>query len=390
MLRLLEGRSPTVITLIGLGSAYFVYFLVQYAITIHRRSLIIRKNGCKPPPKYPHSEPFFGIDLFIENAKLSMKGGFLERLVERYQNINGGVWTYSVLLNGERAINTAEPENIKAVLATKFKDFELPPRRKAAFHPIFGHGIFSTDGKEWEASRALLRPNFARSQVGDLDTFETHISKLIARIPRDGSTVDLQPLFFMLTLDSATEFLFGSSTDTLGNDGTSHEMGVKFAEAFTYATEIAGLETRVGKLAVLMPDKRYTDSVNFIHTYVRGYVQKAVDLHKSGKTLEKADGEKYVFLEELAKTGYGEKKIQDELLNILLAGRDTTASLLSYLFWHLARNPEVFNKLRVEIMQLGDNRPSFEQIKAMKYLQYTLNEGKSFHQAHNQLQANTS
>ena len=61
----------------------------------------------------------------------------------------------------------------------------------------------------------MLRPNFARSQVADLDAFETHIAHLIDAIPRDGSTVDLQDLFFSLTMDSATEFLFGKSTNTL-------------------------------------------------------------------------------------------------------------------------------------------------------------------------------
>lgn len=99
-------------------------------------------------------------------------------------------------------VNTAEPENIKAILSTKFKDFELPKRRKETFAATFGHGIFTTDGEEWAASRALLRPSFTRSLIGDLQVFESHISKMISKIPINGSTVDLQDLFFKLTLDS--------------------------------------------------------------------------------------------------------------------------------------------------------------------------------------------
>lgn len=93
-------------------------------------------------------------------------------------------------------------ENIKTVLATRFKDFELSPRRKNAMRPIFGNGIFVVDGKEWEHSRAMLRPNFVRSQVADLEVFERHIGKLTKRIPKNGETVDLSTLFFMLTIDS--------------------------------------------------------------------------------------------------------------------------------------------------------------------------------------------
>lgn len=104
---------------------------------------------------------------------------------------------------------------MKTILATNFKDYSLGKRRAEAFIPVFGHGIFDTDGAAWERSRAMIRPNFTRSQVADLDTFETHISHLINAIPRDGSTIDLQELFFSLTMDSATEFLFGMSTNTL-------------------------------------------------------------------------------------------------------------------------------------------------------------------------------
>lgn len=102
--------------------------------------------------------------------------------------------------------------------------------------PAFGHGIFSTDGEAWERSRGLVRPNFTRQQVADLDMLETHVGHLINAIPRDGSTVDLQDLFFGLTMDSATEFLFGESTGTLA-PGLETKSANEFVKAFVYVTE---------------------------------------------------------------------------------------------------------------------------------------------------------
>lgn len=156
--------------------------------------------------------------------------------------------------------------------------------------------------------------------------------------------------------------------------------GDKFSDAFGYVTERIGFKNRVGKLAVLFPDAKWHSSVKFVHEYVQDFVQQAVaksKLYAAGKV--QADGdqaERYVFLNELAKTGYGEKKIQDELLNILLAGRDTTASLLSYVWYIFARRPDVFEKARAEAMRLGTDSPTFEQIKEMKYLQYVMNESQ--------------
>jgi cytochrome P450 len=125
---------------------------------------------------------------------------------------------------------------VKTVLATKFTDYSLGRSRKEIFTPIFGHGIFNQDGKGWERSRALVRPNFTRQQVADLDMFEAHVSHLIESIPRDGSAVDLQDLFFGLTMDSATEFLFGRSTNTLA-PGLETKSANEFVKAFVYLTE---------------------------------------------------------------------------------------------------------------------------------------------------------
>jgi cytochrome P450 len=146
-----------------------------------------------------------------------------------------------------------------------------------------------------------------------------------------------------------------------------------------YVTEKVGLENRVGKLATIFPDKNYTNGLKYIHEYVGDYVRKTIEQHKKYTALvQKTEWRsKYVFLEELAKMGYGKKKIQDELLNILIAGRDTTAGLLAHLWYILARRPEVFEKLRAEVLSLGNRKPSFEQVKEMKYLQYCVNEGQS-------------
>lgn len=59
-----------------------------------------------------------------------------------------------------------------------------------------GHGIFTSDGAKWEEARALVRPNFVRNQVADLEAFEGHFQNMISLIPTDGKTpVELKPLF---------------------------------------------------------------------------------------------------------------------------------------------------------------------------------------------------
>lgn len=153
---------------------------------------------------------------------------------------------------------------------------------------------------------------------------------------------------------------------------------MRFGDAFQYSTEKVGLEARIGNLATIIPDAKFDGSTKFVSDYVGYYVSKTIEQSKIYTTLGETTEEssKYVFLQELARTGYSKKKIQDELLNILLAGRDTTAGLLAHLWYTLARRPDVFNKLRAEVFGLGNKEPSFEQVKDMRYLQNCLKESQ--------------
>jgi hypothetical protein len=205
------GHSLSRIILFLVGSTYILYKLIRRITLYRQHSQIIRQNGCKPYAKYPHKEPFLGLDLFYLSIGYSRARKFLEYSVKRYHE-NGN--TYAVNFFGDNNIHTIEPENIKTVLSVRFKDFEFSPRRVNALAPIFGKGIFTLDGKQWEHSRTMLRPNFTRSQVADLDVFEDHIAKMIKRIPKNGETVDLSVLFFMLTIDSG-EF----DSEVAGDDG---------------------------------------------------------------------------------------------------------------------------------------------------------------------------
>lgn len=92
---------------------------------------------------------------------------------------------------------------------------------------------------------------------------------------------------------------------------------------------------------------------------------------------------RYVLLHELVAVTSDKVRIRTELLNMLLAGRDTTASLLSDVWWTISREPQVWSRLQKEVQALetplGEERPIFEELKDMKYLRAVLNESLRLH-----------
>ncbi|KAL8731062.1 MAG: hypothetical protein Q9181_004449 [Wetmoreana brouardii] len=374
----LSTNLPGVAKLItGLLTCYVIYYIYWQFTVGARRRWMIKKHGCKPVKNTPKlnswKDCFFGWTQLVLNAQAFKERRLLEHSRQRFLR-NGN--TFNLKIAFTDMVFTIEPDNLKSMLATNFEIWNLPDRRKEAFAPLFGKGIFTTDGAAWQHSRELLRPNFVRNQVADLATYETHIGHLIGAIPRDGSTIDLNELFFRLTIDSATEFLFGESTNCLA-PGASSEYATEFANAFNRSQETAGVATRgIPILIKLLPRSDIKRDVKYVHQFVDRYVKLGLDWQKK-RDLEKSTsngGERYVFLHELVKVVKDPIRLRSELLNVLLAGRDTTASLLGNVWFLLARRPDVWAKLRLEVDGLAGERPTFELIKNMKYLRYVLNE----------------
>lgn len=64
------------------------------------------------------------------------------------------------------------------------------------------------NGAAWEHSRAIMRPSFTRNSIAKVEVYERHLQHLFRLIPRDGSTVDLQDLFFGLVRFSFVFLIF--------------------------------------------------------------------------------------------------------------------------------------------------------------------------------------
>jgi cytochrome P450 len=351
-----------------------IHLLYTNITTYTARRKLIKEHGCEPVHKYSHKGfwgKLLGTDVIMAMIASANEGRMHE--TNRLRNwSNPKINTLQVRSLRKDLVLTIEPENVKTILATKFGDYSLGDVRIRTFLPLFGHGIFDTDGAAWERSRGLIRPNFVRQQVADLDMFESHVSQLINSVPANGGTVDLQDLFFALTIDSATEFLFGRSTNTLAG-GTSAEAqrGKDFVEAFVYGTESISYEFRTAGLSRWIPDAKWRKSVKIIHSFADDIIANALNEHRR---IDFSKDKKYTFLHELISRTQDPYTLRSELLNVLLAGRDTTAGLLSNTWHVLSKRPDIWAKLKAEVDELGSERPSYSAIKEMKYLRYVLNE----------------
>ncbi|KAE8385776.1 cytochrome P450 [Aspergillus alliaceus] len=358
------------------GALFVTFQVLQFLQRLYQQRKRAQSLGCQPAAE--GSPGIFGVRSFLRLAHAVKQKRWVEYIAEQYGRYGD---TYSQKALGKRMITTREPENIKALLATQFKDFSLGTRHRE-FYPLLGDGIFTLDGAGWSHARGLLRPQFARDQVADLDLMDGHISRFIDLIPKDGSSFDIQRLFFLLTIDSATHFLFGESVGALESSGTgllgqsSVGSAQGFAEAFGTSQEYLSARSRAMGFYWMVNPNEFKESNKRVHEVVDHYVRLAIESKKNPD--KKSD--RYIFAEALAADNDDPKVLRDNMLNILVAGRDTTASLLSSVFFFVSRQPQIWKRLRQAIIdEFGDSQnPKGEitqtRLKDVPYLRYVLNE----------------
>ncbi|KIY01300.1 uncharacterized protein Z520_02852 [Fonsecaea multimorphosa CBS 102226] len=373
--------------------------VIELAHSLHYHSRRARELGCRHPQRIRPNRLPLGVDSVIRMMKADNHHQVPEELhkiyLEQGNAIKEGVvntWKESKF--GVSHYVTVEPRNIQAILATQFNDFEVGRRRFNVSTPLLGKGIFILDGKGWETARTLLRPQFARSLVSDLDLEERHVQSLFNQLSMPGSdgwtkVADIKPLFFNLTLDTATEFLFGeslhsqlqtSSTD-LNKSPVRHGYDLRcVAEAIDTGLHDMAVRIRLGELYWLYNPKSWRESIRLCHGFTDTYIQLLLDKGQEANNSEGGGerGTKYVFLNELAKSTQDAMQLRSQTLAVLMAGRDTTASLLCWIFWMLARHPAVLKRLRQCVHEsfgaCSEPNITFESLKSCKYLQYVINE----------------
>ncbi|KAG4441990.1 hypothetical protein IFR05_002516 [Cadophora sp. M221] len=376
---------PTVPLILSLLGVFILYKLTQSILLSHHNRLTSNRLNCLPVTIQPNSLPL-GIDHILDALHSINSKNFPSYLLDRSSSFPH--LTFSTTVLGTSRLFTVDIPNIQALLATQFEDFDLGEVRRLNGHPFLGKGIFLQDGKEWEGSRALIRPQFARAQISDLELEERHFQFLLSAI---------KPLLFNLTLDAATEFLLGKSAESQsiflkrqqeGKSGVKGEASSGAdAQAFGEAFDIGnvGLAARAKftpypHLCIPTGWKKAIKTCNqYVDTIVAEHLRKRQE--KIEKDVESDEKEGYVFLEALANETQDPIELRSQILHLLLAGRDTTASLIGWLLFELVRDQARFKKLRDAIIEdFGTyaecdlESVTFAKIKACKYLQYCLNE----------------
>ena len=201
-------------------------------------------------------------------------------------------------------------------------EWELGSSR-TALSPMIGRGIFTQDGQAWKHSRDILRRQFVRIQYHDMSVFEGPVNDLLSGLLSSRGVTDLQPAFFRFTLATTVSLIFGEPSNTLLQ--SDHDA---FERSFDYTSLISAMRMRLADLCWLYTPPAYLQACTLVKNYASHYVQYAMaDRDENG---EEAATKRHPVILDLLKELRDPEIVRDQLMNVLIAGRDTTACLMSW------------------------------------------------------------
>ncbi|MBV8852763.1 MAG: cytochrome P450 [Sinobacteraceae bacterium] len=273
----------------------------------------------------------------------------LERMAELFAR-HGDI--YRVMSPTRKAYTYVihHPDDVKRVLVSNHRNYTKGlglDRVKI----LLGKGIMTSEGELWRRQRYMMQPFFHRRVVtqfaATLDAVNERFTARWDEYLRRGELLNVTEEMSQLTLDIVLGSIFGRDLPELAPhfEVVTRESGRNLQFAFKFRSL-----TRV--VAELIERRRTGNEEHF--DYV-GMLMSARD-RESGKPMS-------------------ERELIDEIMTLVVAGHETTASALNWTWWLLSQYPEVEARLHAEV----DAAPEFagaslEQMESLQYTQQVINE----------------
>uniref|UniRef100_A0A2S2QKW6 Putative Cytochrome p450 n=1 Tax=Sipha flava TaxID=143950 RepID=A0A2S2QKW6_9HEMI len=336
----------------------------------------------------PEPEVFFGNFADIVKGRTPLVA-FVHQLYNRYH----GRRYFGVYGGREPLLIIRDPGIVHDVMVKDFSSFYDRTADDVSFKhdKLFNH-LFNMRGEQWKALRSKLSPTFTttklRSMMADInDCSRRLIDNLNEQITKNNGIVDVSEVSAQLTTDTIGRCAFGLDCNSLADPNSEFRRAGRDIFKTTWKIVILDFIRTIG-LGRLLDLFRMRGLPDHIYDFFDNLLETTMKQHESGENSRNDFISVLVKLKNDEKQNEQNKKLfTDDILSantfiFFVAGYETSASTISYCLYELAKNQEVQEKLRQQIMETlyaNDGKLSYDIIKDMKYMDMVINETLRMH-----------
>ncbi|MGH3860292.1 cytochrome P450 [Actinokineospora sp.] len=259
------------------------------------------------------------------------------------------------------------PDHAKHILADNSANYHKGIGYVEARRAL-GDGLLTSDGELWREQRRTIQPVFqARRITAQADTIVEEAAKLVARLRTRQGPTDVLHELTGFTLGVLGRTLLDADLDAFESIGHSFE-AVQDQAMFEMET--------MGMVPTWLPLRRQREFRKASDDLSR--IVEALVAERLGNPRDPADDVISRLIQSTSKESdprVAQTRMRDELITLLLAGHETTASTVGWALYLMDQHPEVAARLRDEaIAVLGDRTPVLEDLKSLTYTNMVLEE----------------
>jgi cytochrome P450 len=266
----------------------------------------------------------------------------------------------------------SDPAGAKRVLLDKVASYPKAPMEREALGAAFGDGILVSDGEKWKSHRRTMAPSFDFKSLVSYAPAMVECSEKTADAwdaKGAGTVVDVAQEMTHLTLDIISRAMFSTEADHLGGivDGAMRRGQDMMTFGILDILPLIGAWHMKKRLAEVRGTFREMDGA--MHALIKRRAETT-----GGGTRDLLDRLVAARDSETGK-GLSQEDIRDEVVIIFLAGHETTALAMTYVWYLLSQHPAVEAKLHDELSSvLGGRAPTHEDIAKLPYTRMVIEE----------------
>jgi cytochrome P450 len=287
---------------------------------------------------------------------------FLTRLAREY----GDVVQFKT--GPQRIFLLNHPEHVRDVLVTHHERFHKGRALQRA-RRLLGTGLLTSEGEFHRRQRRLAQPAFHRQRVNSYGEVMVGFAARVGDRWRDGQTLDIAEEMMRLTLAVVGKTLFDAD---VGRD--ADEVGAALTEVMELFGYLMLPFSELLEKLPLPPRRRFERARARLDAVIYRIIdERRRDGADRGDLLSML---LFAVDEEGDLTSMTNEQLRDEVMTLFLAGHETTANVLTWAWYSLARNPEAEAKLHAELDAVleGGRPPTIEDVPALRYTEMVVAE----------------
>ncbi|PHT39856.1 CytochromeC1 [Capsicum baccatum] len=279
------------------------------------------------------------------------------RLHHYMSDLAGKYRTYRLISPFKNRICTSDPLNVEYILKTNFDNYGKGWYNYNILQDLLGDGIFTLDGDKWRKQRKLSSHEFSARVSRDFSSvvFRKNVAKfahILSEAVKSNEIVDIQDLFMKATLDSIFGVAFGVELDSMSG---SNEEGKIFSDAFDKASAITAwryvdIFWKIKRALNIGSEAKLKEYIRTVDVFVYKLIQRKTE-QMSKPEADLSRKKEDILSRFLQITGTNPKFLRDIILSFIIAGKDTTATTLSWFIYVICKYPYVQKKIAQEIKE---------------------------------------